>query len=551
MDTKAYDGVSKFVSRSISPWLDYSILISLVFATYWVGGKSLSIFGDEWIRVDQIIHGTTICPGSTNIFLRPLLDCYPFFLSLLFGLNIQVFHFISVVILVVTALVLFRLLMSIFPTWRLFNLVAASLFMVYPASFPHTFFERGAFQLSLLFFILSLLLLSAYLDTDLTRYLFAATGVLVISLALYEAQIGLGLVIPILYYFYDRSKTKKQRSGYLLYWAISLLFMLGRLITQLSVGSAFGHSTEKIVLNPTAYLYRLALGYKISLLDSWIEALEALGNDIQPVLHQLALVGSGLFILLCLRVWIDSKARSTTQETAPGGLKTAGLVILVGMLLLGAGYFPMLLAFTPTLSYLPSRININPGLGAVLVICASILVGLLILTKDSHQRQFVFGLFTFPLVLIGSVTQMNSQHGTEIGWQEQKAFWQNMFTTAPDIKPGTYILLFLPNYADHYGSKPFESGPSGFASSFHVLYGLNDIHGYFTYSGFEDRYFTDAGIMNPWENEIIPYEESIVMSFDRETQELSSIWSPELLLCNDCLIEKQTGSTNWRYLVNR
>lgn len=547
----AHNGVTKFVSRSKAHWLDYTILIFLVLATYWVGGTSLSIFGDEWIRVDQIIHGTAICPGSTNIFLRPLLDCYPYFLNILFGLNIQAFHFLSVVILGITALVLFRLLMFIFPAWRLFNLVATSLFMVYPASFPHTFFERGTFQLSLLFFILSLLFLYAYLHTGSTRYLLAAIGILVVSLALYEAQIGLGLVIPLLYYFHDRSKTKKHYFGCLLYWAISFIFMVGRLVTQLSVGSAFGHSTEKIVLNPKTYLYRLALGYKISLLDSWIEALEAFGKNIQPVVPLLALVSSGLFILLCLRFYIDSRAGRTNQETAPGGLKTAGLLILVGLLLLSAGYFPMLLAFTPSLSYLPSRININPGIGAVLVICALILGGLAIILKNSHQRQFVFSLVAFPLIIIGSFTQIDSQHDTEIGWMEQKEFWQNMFTTAPGIKPGTHFLLFLPGYQEHRGAKPFESGPSGFSSVFHVLYGQSKISGYFTYSDFDISYFEGTGVINPWKNEVIPYEQSVALLFNRKTHEVGTIWSAELPLCNDCFVETPTSYTNWRFLVNR
>jgi hypothetical protein len=169
---------------------------------------------------------------------------------------------------------------------------------------------------------------------------------------------------------------------------------------------------------------------------------------------------------------------------------------------------------------------------------------------------------SIPFIFLGGATQIGVQHESEKGWREQKRIWQQMFEIAPDLIPGTNVILLLPKYDNSLGAKPFQSGTWGFRSALALLYGHEEIEGFFSYFGMRKSLeFTEEGIIRlaRRDSPIVPYHQALLFRYERNTGNLELITElhpsttrmarPINDLCAGCILTQSEPRSNLRWLV--
>jgi hypothetical protein len=158
-----------------------------------------------------------------------------------------------------------------------------------------------------------------------------------------------------------------------------------------------------------------------------------------PFLAGLALfMGISIFLL-------RSKINVLSIDSNSTAVISLTLVIL-GLCLWIAGYFPIILNFPINIYGHISRVNIFSLLGAALLISGA--VDLISITLFRSISQF----FTFGILLVltaaGAVVGFQVETSYNQSWQETKDFYHALFREVPDIKPGTQLLINIRGYED-------------------------------------------------------------------------------------------------------
>ena len=525
------------------------ILISTTALIFFsVGAHSASLFGDEWGRVSQIIYDEIPCPRTYNIFMRPFSGCHIAMLNHIFGLNVPAFHFTTFLLLIIEALLFFFILHNIFTNQLLINICTATLFLIYPTIFTHLFFESVYAQTALIALLLALFVYIKYLKNKSFFLYILGTSLLIASIILYEGAIGLILLISFSYFLFSWIKDEKPNFLWIIPFLLAIGFSIGRWLSQTRVESAFGHQTSDIRFNIHELINRTITGLRVELQWGWTHAIQEIipyhnFSLFQIMLLVLAIISFYIFLYFMIRrLPIDNH---NAQPSLP--YKHIFFTLIFSFLMIIAGYFPAVMAVTPGLEFLHSRVNILPNLGASIFI-ATLLVLFVRLLKLSPKQSNVFLLsLIIPMLLLAGHAQILSQSRIESAWQTQKEIWYQLFTLAPDLKAGTNVVLIFENFPYKEEAKPIMGGSWGFSSALSVLYGHNDLRGFFGFDHERDFIQKENGLQYYWTGDLIPYESMILLYYDGATNRL--YFSSDDRLCKGCILPTQTNTTNYRYLV--
>jgi len=507
-------------------------LSGLGVATYGRAACLPAILGDEWCRIYAICYGIRL-RHTLNPFLRPFLTYWHTTLHSLWGLNVVGYRWTSLFLVVLAALALYLALERFLPGRRLFNLIVAALFLVYPSGYPHLFFERGTYQLGLVLMFLGYAAMGCWL-TEGARYSRAALPLAVLStvlsLVLYEAHIGLAALLTVLCLLLTRGQPVSRRLAGCLPAITAIVFALGRWRSQLAVGSAFGYTTNNLTLSPHVLTTRLAIGYDCSIVRCWtanaqrlIPALCSTGGIIA-----LLFVAGGVVTLLAIVLGRRDRClgRQDPREQIPVSLRECVSLGVFSLVAIAAGYVPMIAGFTPSLSHMASRINIIPSAGAALLITLGLAALVRLLRLRAIGTTSAFVALALPIITLGCLFQIISQDLAEQGWEEQKLIYSRMLELAPDLAPDTNVLLLLPAYRAsdescvYTGARPFESGPAGFRSALSILYG-HRVSGSFHHGALDALHFTTEGLFRPGTKTLLPYSSTVVMIYDWRKRKLT------------------------------
>lgn len=523
-----------------------------------------SLFGDDWGVLEKSINSTLPCPDTVN---PRLLGFCPYKLLLsTFGANIIAYKTFSIFWIFVTGLLLLFLLATLLPAHPEFNFVVVALFLVYPTVWIKSWLY-GFFGIITCIILTGYLFIALFIKIGDWRLFWIGLIFLVGSFLIYEIAVGLTICLSLIAYFGTRTFPKKKRLALLIPAGAGILFSAWRLLAQIQIGSAFGHSTEEITLGPTQLLSRFIMGYRINLQWGWSVSLLRLfpwlntGSMHQSALASLVFVSVMLlFAILITFILRLGQARSNpsaaNQDDFFKPIREYSMLGVIGLLVLGAGYVPILMVERTGLAFSASRHNYLPSIGAAIILCSLMMILLSLLGNRGKKANLSLIILATPLIILGVIHQLVVQAETLQGWKEQKAIWQQMFNQAPDFAPGTAVVLLLPGYADVEGARPFESGTFGFSGALNLLYG-HPLNGYFAYPDTPLR-FTSEGISHPSATRPIHYENTVLFTYNRGTGELTleKELPPELkqdsaprVLCTDCILNKIAIQPNYRSLV--
>ena len=512
----------------------YSVLalLGLGVATYGRAACFPALLGDEWGRMYAICYG--LRRGHTlNPFLRPFLSYWHTVLHSLWGINIVGYRWTSLFLVILGAVAMYAALERFLPGRRPFNLIVASLFLVYPSGYPHLFFERGTYQLGLVLMLFSYAAMGYWLAQGSrlrgTAFFLAVLST-ALSLVLYEAHIGLAALLTVVCLLLTRGQPISRRLAGCIPAGIAVVFALGRWRSQLAVGSVFGYTTGNLDLSPRVLMTRLALGYDCSLVRCWTANARRLTPSFMSARGMIALMlvaGAAVTVLAALLLRRKGYLREEcSPERIPVSPREYLILGIFGLTAIAAGYMPMIAGFTPSLSHMASRINIIPSAGAALLVALGLAALVRMLRLRAIGATTAFVALALPLITLACLFQVMSQDLTERGWGEQKLIYRQMLELAPDVVPDTEVLLLLPAQRTSQegrafaGALPFESGPWGFRAALSILYG-HPVRGSFHYCAQDDLRFSAEGVRLPNGETVLPYDGMIVMIYDWRERKLT------------------------------
>ncbi len=516
------------------------------------------------------LNGSLQCPQWDS--LRPFLLCNFSFQYSLFGLNMAAYRIVLIVATILNAVLLYIMLDRLLPKYRVFNLIVAMLFLVYPTDYTSSWTIIGAnLKIRTMLFLASCLLLIYFWHGNGWLYWTGALILLAISLGAGEAHVGLTAAISVALFLLSKRLSSRRRLAILMPAFIVVLFSLWRWLGQLKAGFAFGHSTESLALSPIVLLSRIISGYEISLLSGWLVWLQRFfhgrgwtGNHIS-LWTLLMLIAVMTCIALMTMLVLKRKPLNADGSHCqyPAALPTIGqqcMLALSGLLAIGVAYLPIIAAVAPSLEFVRSRTNALPSIGAAVFFGAALSIVVTLLRQKGRSATLLFIVLSIPFIVLGGITQFTAQRNSEISWIEQKGIWQQLFELAPDLRPGTNVFLFLPHYIESIGAQPFESWRYGFTSALSVLYDCNDLNGCLVYPG-ETFHYSESGIVCKQfkGRTIVPYEQALLLRYKRETAKLELIKAlpPSLTgisrpineLCTNCVMPQYEHQRSFRWLV--
>jgi hypothetical protein len=539
-----------------------------------------AIFGDDWISYVKLpLEGGLTCPDDQPRFL---LNCPPALQIGLFGLNFTAHRLATLLTAFGASIALFLLLNRLFPGYMLVNLGAALLYLVYPLDNFRQFSIVAAYiNLSYIFLFLAFIALIRFREAPGAGRWLLAMALFVLSLGLYETVLGVMIAGSLGFYLGSAGLEKRPRLALLGPALLGLAFIVFRALYQLTAGRTYGHPTEQLALAPGELMERVYLALRYLFHWAWTQPLiGALPGLIPPGGHDnlyATLLILGLLLGLAAAIWLlGGMKRLQRASLRLGGYfraraeappKEALALCGLGLLLMGAGFFPILLAFYPMARLEITRVFSLSAAGACLITALALwLLGggiSRLRLKNASLTPLAFVILLTPLVLYGMAVKSLLGESFRQGWETQKAIWNQFFEKAPDFAPGTYVVLLLPNYDKLLDMAPIQAGYDSFEYALSSLYGHRELIGAFREVGLESLVYTRDGlIVDPvYYPVVMPYERVVIFQFDAAQNELQQVKAipPGVSaalpqgqpLCQDCILPQPARDTSLRWLVQR
>ncbi|MHB1317415.1 MAG: hypothetical protein ACYCYF_02225, partial [Anaerolineae bacterium] len=457
------------------------LLVILGFVTYWPEATSPALFGDEWGRASEIIYGVGQCPSGASVFLRPLQGCYFAVLSAVLGQAFVLYRFTALAWHLLSSILLFQILCRVIPSHRSISLAAAALFVAYPTNFTLLFLENGYHRLALAVFLAGILILvSAPRRAD-PLPVIAASLLFLLSLLLYEAHLGLLLLISVIMIVSARTVPRRSRGWHAAPLVLSVAFLVGRCFAQLSHDGVFGHTAESLSASPVELVTRLFLALRVLFQWAWTCAMaELIPYRDSPV----ALVTLGIILVVAVAATVTYHTISVRAVSSidRDEARPPALMVLGGIAAAAAGYVPMLIALNLDLSYLGSRMHVVPSMGAALALSAGLYLAARFLSGP-RRGPVAFAVLCVPLLLLGVAVHWRSHSCVTQVWESQKSLWYQIMSLAPGFARRTTVGIVVKNSESCYGGpEVLQSGAWGVEGALSLLYGRRDLGGWF---GFE------------------------------------------------------------------
>jgi hypothetical protein len=239
---------------------------------------------------------------------------------------------------------------------------------------------------------------------------------------------------------------------------------------------------------------------------------------------------------------------------------------IVGLVLLGAGYVPIVTIFLPNLDHLASRVNLFASLGSAVFLGSVLMIGSVIFSKDQQQTKYLLIVSAAPFLLLGVLTQTLVQYDTKSAWREQQTIWRELFERAPNFKDNTKILLVLPGYQDRAGYQNWRRTPLDasweVSSGVQLLYDNHTLSADIVFPDIEtlnEPTLTAEGIFTKDTGTLVPYSRAVAFVYDNDREVLEQldefpVKSIEgvvglVKLCADCVLREEVLNVPLRELV--
>lgn len=546
-----------------------TILFLALLAVVTLGWTALtpSVMGDEWIYlVDHIRNGGPSCP-ELAIGARPLSTCWMAFVYRLVGTSAGGFHAFGIVMNLISALLLLATLDILLPDWASYNGAVVALYIVFPADMTRTWLGGNVVIGSALLLLVAWPMARFWRDGRWWAWLAGMVAV-AINLGFTEVMVGALIALSGLAFLFGRHRTWLQRLGLLAPAIAAAGFSLWRWSWQQSVGYAYGHDVGHVTTSPLLLLYRLYFGARYLLGESWtttileLQPFMPIDGRVARVLGFVILIGLvTLAILLARRISRNSHRFDPVAVRQDVGIgETLDLLKagLTGLVLLAAGFVPIILAIGTGTGYTGSRAYQIPSIGASLVICAVLFIVSLRLERTPSRARFIALAGLVPLLVVGITGHIMVTRQLREAWAEQKLIWNSLFEQAPDIVDGTHVLVLLDGYdIPGRGPRPMISGPWGISSALQLLYGKDGLSASFVPASPSRTLSIGDGDLLVFENAEytnFPAAETLVFVFNRADQELVQLKELEnngkvISLGTDRIIDAPAAESEWRRLV--
>ncbi|MDY6847249.1 MAG: hypothetical protein SVP52_08955, partial [Chloroflexota bacterium] len=165
-------------------------------------------------------------------------DRRPFMLSLftilapIIQLKISLYYVVNWLLILFSGLTVYQILRSAFPKYRWLALPAALIFLIYPVNYARTWLVTSINTFALLLGLLAILLLVRFSREGQAWRLVLANLLVLISLGIYEAALGLIFFASFLMMMNQEASNYKRRLWMLTIPATAAFFLIWRLVIQ-------------------------------------------------------------------------------------------------------------------------------------------------------------------------------------------------------------------------------------------------------------------------------------------------------------------------------
>ena len=193
-----------------------------------------------------------------------------------------------------------------------------------------------------------------------------------------------------------------------------------------------------------------------------------------------------------------------------------------------AGYFPAVIAFTPSLTGVASRANMFAIFGGTLALASVIALIAILVTANRSQMRIVVLSVLIPLLLVGVTQQIWNQNEARLAWMEQKHFWRALMQALPNLKDGTTLIVVKPH---KILDRPFQRLPITMewevTAGLQVLYNNPSLRGMLYTPGQiqvpGDARLNPDGVQSFYSNSRIPYDQVVFVYYLPGAKEVRAI----------------------------
>jgi hypothetical protein len=167
-----------------------------------------------------------------------------------------------------------------------------------------------------------------------------------------------------------------------------------------------------------------------------------------------------------------------------------------------------------------------------------------------------------PFFILGIAVKLSIQENVNRAWEEQKNIWQQFFTLAPNIAPGTQIVILLPEYNESMSVPPIQGGHMAYQFALSMFYEDESLRGDFLEGELTKMEFSETGlVVRPGSrDEIFDYKRTIIFLFDPADNILHPLinippglvdqYHDGIKLCDNCILPDYSGDNRIRWLVH-
>ncbi len=448
MNTNSWEKISRLLKTiQLKYWMIPIFVVTLTFIIDFRYYITPPIHSDDWsILLDQIQTRFQI----VNFYdRRPLIDLPYYVLASLFGTNLFCHYLTNFIILFLIGCMVYFVTKKSFPNYSWLALPTALICIIYPLDFTKTWLVHVHAHLVLLIDLLVIYLLLAYKQNGKWWKLLVANILFIISLLIYEAGLGIVMMVAFLVIF-DSGTSRVYKFRIITTTLITgIIYVVWRTHIQTSIFNLQDVYLEQFNMSLITIAHRYIYGF-IYILYSWIRPIiQFLGSSKLTIVAATGLALIVLFIGSLPRIVKSAK----TSDSFPWDhrvkvIKALSIIVLIGLLLWAAGYIPVIGLKGPTLDGNSTRNNLFAIAGASIMLVSSIssLVALKVKTYDEISKKT--SLLIIPFVVIGVVYQIWSQNQRFNSWEDQKTIWNNVLEIAPALHENSKVGIIIPGYKD-------------------------------------------------------------------------------------------------------
>ena len=524
----------KKIIKKIKPFLGliFLFVVSLVYIFDPRFFSNPPLRSDDWnMLIEPTIFGSFDIVDIAN--RRPFMLALYAVVSPIFELNISLYYVVNWLLIFTSGVVFYFIVRSVFARYRWLALPSALIFLIYPVNYARTWLVIQINTFALLLTLLAVLLLVRYLESGKGWKLILSNILIIISFGTYEAGLGIVLMASLLVLFFYKKVPRKRRLWAQTTILVSVIFILWRTFIQPAFLDVSDQYLANTSFNIPTILERYVQGAFIFLFN-WVGPIFIrFGSYKYWVFLGAFAFGIFLFILVA---WTKIRnllvSESEEDKLRKNNIKELFSIGGLGLLVWAAGYIPVIFLWQPIFYGDGSRVNFAaiPGASIALVAFISALVMILVADKKKAEPQKYLTWIIVPLVVLGMVYQIFNQNIRFKIWHQLEGFWNQMFVLAPEVEPGTKMVVVIPGYDDLV---PFEMTPLRgdweAESAFKVLYNTEIL--------FAEYYYVDIpDYVDNWQATECDLERFVFVYYDPESGETRIIEDPNVIFDFPCSI---------------